>query len=182
VHLRQVNERWLDQFRPWVYGAGFGWQIGTGLATYIKTAAVFLLIVLAGMTASPALALALGTLFGLVRGAAVLLGRGSTSPAALATFHRRFTAAGPVALGLTVVVELAVALTAAAVLSPWVAGALVLLSVVALADRARRRTPVTAPTIGPSPPTTRPPRSLPSRPSASSWPMWTGRSSPPTRS
>ena len=27
-HSRQVNERWLDQFRPWVYGAGFGWQIG----------------------------------------------------------------------------------------------------------------------------------------------------------
>ena len=37
VHYRQVNERWLDQFRPWVYGAGFGWQIGAGLATYIKT-------------------------------------------------------------------------------------------------------------------------------------------------
>ena len=30
-HSRQVNERWLDQFRPWVYGAGFGWQIGAGL-------------------------------------------------------------------------------------------------------------------------------------------------------
>ena len=39
---RQVNERWLDQFRLWVYGAGFGWQIGTGLATYVKTAAVYL--------------------------------------------------------------------------------------------------------------------------------------------
>ena len=31
VHHRQVNERWLDQFRPWVYGAGFGWQIGDGV-------------------------------------------------------------------------------------------------------------------------------------------------------
>src|SRR5688500_5289062 len=26
-HRRQVNERWLDEFRPWVYGAGFGFQI-----------------------------------------------------------------------------------------------------------------------------------------------------------
>ena len=39
-HSRQVNERWLDQFRPWAYGAGFGWQIGAGLVTYIKTAAL----------------------------------------------------------------------------------------------------------------------------------------------
>ncbi len=37
IHRRQVNERWLDHFRPWVYGAGFGWQIGVGLATYITT-------------------------------------------------------------------------------------------------------------------------------------------------
>ncbi|MEN3272457.1 MAG: hypothetical protein V7636_1218, partial [Actinomycetota bacterium] len=42
THRRQVNERWLDQYRPWVFGAGFGWQIGTGLATYITTAAVYL--------------------------------------------------------------------------------------------------------------------------------------------
>ena len=46
-HSRQVNERWLDQFRPWVYGAGFGWQIGAGLVTYIKTAALYLMMVLA---------------------------------------------------------------------------------------------------------------------------------------
>ena len=57
-HSRQVNERWLDQFRPWVYGAGFGWQIGAGLVTYIKTAALYLMIVLAALTASPAAALA----------------------------------------------------------------------------------------------------------------------------
>ena len=63
-HSRQVNERWLDQFRPWVYGAGFGWQFGAGLVTYIKTAALYLMIVLAALTASPATALAVGTLFG----------------------------------------------------------------------------------------------------------------------
>src|SRR6202030_1324598 len=46
VHHRQVNERWLAQFRPWVYGAGFGWQIGAGVVTYIKSSAVYLMIVL----------------------------------------------------------------------------------------------------------------------------------------
>ena len=53
IHRRQVNERWLDQYRPWVYGAGFGWQIGTGLSTYITTAAVYLMVVLGALTAGP---------------------------------------------------------------------------------------------------------------------------------
>ena len=118
-HSRQVNERWLDQFRPWVYGAGFGWQIGAGLATYIKTAALYLMIVLAALTASPGAALAIGALFGLVRGLAVLLGRGITSPAALAAFHRRFTAAGPIVLAVVVACEVLVAVAFAGVLSLW---------------------------------------------------------------
>ena len=37
---RQVNEAWLSKYRPWVYGGGFGWQIGAGVTTYVMTAAV----------------------------------------------------------------------------------------------------------------------------------------------
>ena len=143
-HSRQVNERWLDQFRPWAYGAGFGWQIGAGLVTYIKTAALYLMIALAALTASPAAALAIGALFGLVRGLAVLLGRGIVSPTRLAEFHRRFTRAGQVVLGLVVGCELAVAVAFAAVLAPWVALALVLLGAAGAAGWLRRRTPATA--------------------------------------
>jgi len=95
VHYRQVNERWLDAYRPWVYGAGFGFQIGTGVATYITTAAVYLCVVLGALTGSPWVALALGGTFGLVRGLAVLLTRRVTSPAQLLAFHRRFAAALP---------------------------------------------------------------------------------------
>jgi hypothetical protein len=144
VHQRQVNERWLDQFRPWVYGAGFGWQIGAGLVTYIKTAALYLMIALAALTTSPATALALGALFGLTRGLAVLLGRGIVSPATLAAFHRRFTRSGPVVLGVVVGCELTVALAFAVVLSPWVALVLVLLGAAAAAGRLRRHTPAAA--------------------------------------
>src|SRR5690349_20592703 len=43
IHRRQVNEVWLDRYRPWVYGAGFGWQIGVGLATYVKSTGVYAL-------------------------------------------------------------------------------------------------------------------------------------------
>ncbi|MGH8927982.1 MAG: hypothetical protein ACRDWH_06495, partial [Acidimicrobiia bacterium] len=67
-HDRQVNERWLDQYRSWVYGAGFGWQIGVGLATYIMTAGVYLLILMGSLIADPMVAIGLGGLFGLVRG------------------------------------------------------------------------------------------------------------------
>jgi hypothetical protein len=143
-HSRQVNERWLDQFRPWVYGAGFGWQIGAGLVTYIKTAALYLMIVLAALTASPGTALAVGALFGLVRGLAVLLGRGITSTATLAAFHRRFTAAGPVVLRVVVACELAAAVVFAAVLSPWAAIGFILLGGAAAAARMRRRRPAPA--------------------------------------
>ena len=141
-HSRQVNERWLDQFRPWVYGAGFGWQIGAGVVTYIKTAALYLMIALAALTTSPAIALAVGALFGLVRGLAVLLGRGITTPTALAAFHRRFTDAGPIVLALVVACELLVGVAFAVVLSPWLGLVLALLvGAVALGTRAHRRAP-----------------------------------------
>jgi hypothetical protein len=112
IHRRQVNELWLDRFRSWVYGLGFGWQIGTGYVTYIMTAALSLAVVLAALTGSPPAALAVGTVFGLVRGLAVLLGRGIVSPAALTSFHRGFAAAGEPVRRALVGVELAVAVTA----------------------------------------------------------------------
>lgn len=90
VHFRQVNERWLDAYRPWVYGAGFGLQIGSGVATYITTAAVYLAVVLAALTGHPLAGLVVGGLFGLVRGAAVTLTRRIGSPTALLAFHQRF--------------------------------------------------------------------------------------------
>lgn len=123
VHHRQVNERWLDQFRPWVYGAGFGWQIGSGLATYIKTCAVYLMIVLAVLTGSPEVALLIGILFGLVRGLAVFLGRHITSRTALADFHRRFMAADRYAFAAIVVCEGAATVALSMAISPWLGAA-----------------------------------------------------------
>jgi hypothetical protein len=114
-HRRQVNERWLDRYRPWVYGAGFGWQIGCGLATYITSAAVYLMIVLAALTGDGLVALAVGTGFGLLRGTGVLLTRHLTDPSTLRAFHRRFFELGPTAGRLVVGVELG----SAAVIAAW---------------------------------------------------------------
>lgn len=116
-HHRQVNERWLDRYRPWVYGAGFGWQIGAGLATYVTTVLLYLLVALAALSASPVAALALGAGFGLVRGLAVLVGRHITGPDALLAFHRRFdrleAPARHCAAGVTAALALILAVSAA---------------------------------------------------------------------
>lgn len=114
IHRRQVNERWLDQYRSWVYGSGFGWQIGNGLSTYITSAAVYLMVVLAALTAAAPVALAIGVGFGLVRGLAVLMTRHLTDPDSLRAFHRKFTDVGPHVGRAVVVVELASAVVLAA--------------------------------------------------------------------
>jgi hypothetical protein len=121
VHLpinpRQVNELWLGKFRPWVYGAGFGWQIGVGFATYIMTGAVYLTVALAALTGSPAIAFGICVAFGLCRGLAIMLGSTITSTERLMAFHRRFDSlAEPVRRGV-IGVQLAVA--AALVIAVW---------------------------------------------------------------
>ena len=105
MHTRQVDEVWLGKYRPWVYGVGFGWQIGVGLATYIMTAGVYLLVVLAVLSASPTAAFLLALGFGTVRGLAVLLGARITGPNELFAFHRRFERVGPYARAFVIVVE-----------------------------------------------------------------------------
>jgi hypothetical protein len=144
VHHRQVNERWLDGFRPWVYGAGFGWQIGTGVVTYIKTADVYLVVVVAALTGDPAVALGVGALFGLVRGCAVFLGRNVTSPEALAGLHRRLTVWDPRSRAALVALTVLVAEAFAWAVSPWVALALAV-ATAAVTIAARRTTPATTP-------------------------------------
>jgi hypothetical protein len=72
-HPRQVNERWLSTYRRWIYAGGFGAQIGFGFATYIMTAAVYVIAALAVLTASPVLALLVCLTFATVRGLSILV-------------------------------------------------------------------------------------------------------------
>jgi hypothetical protein len=128
---RQVNEDWLAMYRSWVYGSGFGWQIGVGVATYVMTAAVPLTIVLGALSASPWAALGIGVVFGLARGLAVLLGAPVRTLPALYSFHRRFDAAAEPVRQVVIGVQLGVAVGAAwAVASTPISAAV---SVVALA-------------------------------------------------
>jgi len=105
THPRQVNEQWLGRYRRWVYASGFGFQIGTGFATYIMTAAVYLTAALGVLTGSPLLALLIGLLFGLLRGAAILLSVGGTDAARLLSLQRRLDSLAPASLRAAVSVE-----------------------------------------------------------------------------
>jgi sulfite exporter TauE/SafE len=64
---RQVNEDWLRQYRGWVYGGGFGFQLGLGVVTIVTTAAVYGVVALAALSGSLWTGLVLGAVFGLSR-------------------------------------------------------------------------------------------------------------------
>lgn len=150
---RQVDERWLDTYRRWLYASGFGLQIGAGLATYVMTAANGLLVVLAALTGRPGLALLAGLLFGVVRGAAVLLTARVRTPQHLYALHRRLEVLAPASVAVVMAVEAAVlvALVVAAV-GPVAAGlVLVVLAVVGpLVHRRTRPLPAPAKELAPT--------------------------------
>jgi hypothetical protein len=86
---RQVDERWLDRYRGWVYGAGYGAQLGLGVTTIVSSAATYVALLAALETASaPAGAIVLGC-FGAVRGLTPLAAAGVRSQRELLAFHRR---------------------------------------------------------------------------------------------
>ena len=140
LHPRQVNELWLTRYRRWLYAAGFGLQIGVGFATYIMTAATYLVVVLAALTGSPALAVAAGAVFGLVRGLAVLLSARCRSAQALRRLHLRLSTLEPASLRAAMATEALVAgglgYAAAGVIGG--AAALLLAGLILTADQARR--------------------------------------------
>ena len=86
---RQVNERWLEQFRGWVYGLGFGAQLGLGVTTVVTSAATYVAGLAALLTGSPgAGALILG-IYGLLRGLTPLVAAGVRRPDQLLSMHAR---------------------------------------------------------------------------------------------
>lgn len=114
---RQVDEQWLTRYRGWVYGVGFGAQLGFGLVTIITSSTTYAVVLLAALSGSPAAGLLIGGVFGLVRAMPSVLMAGVRDRAAL---HRIFStvekwakpadaiarvalAAGAVALGVAAV-------------------------------------------------------------------------------
>lgn len=115
IFKRQVDDAWLRTYRSWVYGAGFGWQIGVGVATYIMTAGVLLTVALAVLSGSPLVALIGCTTFGLVRGLAVFVGRPATTPARLGAVHARLERWAPASQAAAAAVQVGAAGVLAAI-------------------------------------------------------------------
>jgi predicted lipid-binding transport protein (Tim44 family) len=80
---RQVDERWLGRYRGWVYGLGFGAQLGFGVVTIISSATVYAVVLVSAWSGELATGLLLGGTFGLVRALPVLTVRRVDEPASL---------------------------------------------------------------------------------------------------
>lgn len=89
---RQVDRRWLDTYRGWVYGLGFGVQLGTGVATIVPSSVVWLLWLGAAITADPLTGGLIGGVFGLLRALPVVAAGVTRSPQALRRTMRRMAA------------------------------------------------------------------------------------------
>jgi hypothetical protein len=65
---RQVDERWLDRYRGWVYGLGYGAQLGLGVVTVVSSAATYVAFLAAFLSARPGSGAVILGCFGAVRG------------------------------------------------------------------------------------------------------------------
>jgi hypothetical protein len=103
---RQVNERWLDDYRGWVYGAGYGLQLGLGVVTIVTSATTYLAYLAALLCHSALGGLAIGAVFGLARSLPVLLAARVRHPAALRSLLGRNERWAPLARRIAVAGQL----------------------------------------------------------------------------
>jgi hypothetical protein len=84
---RQVNEAWMSRYRGWLYGAGFGLQLGVGVVTVVTTSALYTSLVAALLTGTARGGALVGLTFGLTRGATIFAGGRIRRPDQLARVH-----------------------------------------------------------------------------------------------
>ena len=106
---RQVNERWLTQYRGWVYGIGFGFQLGLGVVTIVTTSLVWITWLAAMLTGSLASAMLIGAAFGLARGSFIFSTAGVDQPEQLRSLHRSIEHHAATVHRITVAAALALA-------------------------------------------------------------------------
>lgn len=113
---RQVDENWLGRYRGWLYGVGFGLQLGMGVVTIVTTAAVYTTVALSVLLGAPTMGAVIGLTFGTVRGLAILRVAKVQSPGALRGAMRALQSGLPAATVIVVVAQLAASVGIAVVL------------------------------------------------------------------
>jgi len=108
---RQVNEDWMRRYRGWVYGVGFGFQLGLGFLTVVSASAVYLAFGAALLTAAPGPGALIGATFGFARAAAIFATLGIETPEELidlaARLERRRRPAATAAIATQALLALA---------------------------------------------------------------------------
>lgn len=94
---RQVDEDWLVRYRGWVYGLGFGLQLGLGVVTIVTSASLYSMVAITILADSFGVSLLVGTVFGLARAVVILLGRRAVDPSSLRMMMRRLQDGLPLA-------------------------------------------------------------------------------------
>jgi len=92
---RQVNEMWLTTYRGWVYGGGFGLQLGAALATIVTSPLTYVMVASALLVGSVWAGVLIGATFGLARGLTLLAAARVRQPADLVQLHRALARNGP---------------------------------------------------------------------------------------
>jgi hypothetical protein len=90
---RQVDERWLDRYRGWVYGLGFGSQLGLAIVTVVTSAATYVVLLCALASGHPVTGAAIMGLYGALRGLTPLLAAGVRTPQHLTVLNARLRGA-----------------------------------------------------------------------------------------
>jgi len=112
---RQVDDRWLARYRGWVYGVGFGFQLGLGVVTVVTTSAVYVAFAAAALSGSPAAGALIGAAFGAVRWLSVLPGGRVRAPADLVRMDGRLRRWEPVGRRVTLAGQIAAVVVLAGV-------------------------------------------------------------------
>lgn len=86
---RQVNQNWIGQYRGWVYGLGFGVQLGVGFAVFVMSWGYYAMLAAAFLSRSMWAGVLMGAVFGFGRGLLLYPSRWITSPDKLFRFHRK---------------------------------------------------------------------------------------------
>jgi len=106
---RQVNEDWMVAYRGWVYGVGFGAQLGLGFITLVACAAIYAAFAIEFLSGSVSAGIAIGAVFGATKAASLLPAGWARDRHSLVSLHRRLLALEPFSISAVVVAEVAAA-------------------------------------------------------------------------
>jgi hypothetical protein len=93
THRRQVNEDWLGRYRGWVYGLGFGAQLGVGVATVVNSAAIYAAPLAEFVSGRVWIGAVIGGAFGVVRALSLWPAGAANQLDGLMALHRTFSRA-----------------------------------------------------------------------------------------